>query len=237
MRGFVFLLICGCFTQTEFEGKRIQEGQIIECTEEVNAFDIEDVSTLQDALSESMGNWRRDGVLIDYGQGLDSNVTWRISSVDILIMIPEDKVSMFQDGNTMQVEIYDSADPRSVEPYVQIMEVHRVDLQWTLYTLPDDAAHASVEGEYEQYGAWLSFDFLDVIPSTGMLSQRFVVAVDWPDPGEIAVGYSNFNRSCASNWSDYGEGWVLNSDDPMNLNCSWPMMRIQVEKNYPGGCE
>ena len=231
------LLFCGCFTQTEFEGKQITEGQIVECTEEVNAFDIEDVSTLQDALSASIGTWQRDGVIIDYGQGLDSDVSWRISTVEILIMIPEDKVPMFEDGNTMQVEIYDSDDPRSVEAYVQTMEVHRVDLQWTLYTLPDDAAHASVDEEYSQYGAWLSFDFKNTIPVTGMNSQRFIVAVDWPEPREIAVGYSNFNRSCASNWSDYGEGWVLNSEDPMNLNCSWPMMRIQVERTYPGSCD
>ena len=70
-----------------------------------------------------------------------------------------------------------------------------------------------------------------------MNARRFVVSVEWPDPGSIAVGYSNFNRSCAKNWTDYGAGWVLNSTDEQSVNCSWPMMRIQVEETHPGACE
>ena len=232
------LLFWGCSYDTKFDGIEIEEGSVIECTEELNAFDIEDVSTLQDAMSETMGNCQKDAVMIDFGQeGINSDVTWRVSAVDILIMIPEEKVSMFQDGQLMRVEVFDSNDPREVEPYIQEMEVNRVDLQWTLYTLPEDAAHASQTGEYNQYGAWLRFDFLDIIPETGMNSRRFVVSVDWPDPGEVAVGYSNFNRSCAANWTDYGEGWVLNSERAGDYQCSWPMLRVQEERNYPGTCE
>jgi len=234
----MMLMMAGCSYSTKFEGLEIEEGSIIECTEELNAFDIEDVSTLQDAMSKSIGNCLRDAVIIDFGgQGLASDVTWRVSAVEILIMIPEDKVPMFQDGELMRVEVFDSDDPTQIEPYVVDMEVNRVDLQWTLYTLPDDAAHAGQTGEYNQYGAWLTFDFLDIIPATGMNSRRFVVSVAWPDPGNIAVGYSNFNRSCAANWTDYGEGWRLNSERAGEYQCSWPMLRIQVEQTYPGSCE
>jgi hypothetical protein len=213
------LFMMGCSNSTKFDGLEIEEGTIVECTEELNAFDIEDVSTLQDAMSNVNGNCLRDAVIIDFGgQGLASDTRWRVSAVDILIMIPEEKVSSFQDGNLMRVEVFDSDDPTQVEPYILEMEVNRVDLQWTLYTLPEDAAHAGENGEYRQYGAWLKFDFLDIIPTTGMISRRFVVSVAWPEPGNIAVGYSNFNRSCAANWTDYGEGWVL-------------------EQTYPGSCE
>lgn len=232
------LLTMGCSNDTKFDGLQIEEGTILECTEELSAFDIEDVSTLQDAMSNALGNCSRDAVVIDFGgQGLGSDTTWRISAVDILIMIPEEQVSAFQDGDLMRVEIFDSEDPRQVDPYIVDMEVNRVDLNWTLYTLPEDAAHAGETGAYRQYGAWIRFDFLDVLPTSGMNSRRFVVSVAWPEPGNIAVGYSNFNRSCAANWTDYGDGWVLNSDRAGDHQCSWPMLRIQVEQTYPGSCD
>ena len=111
-----------------------------------------------------------------------------------------------------RVLVFDDHDPRESEAYIQEIEVHRADLQWTLYTLPSNAVHAGESGDFQQYGAWMRFDFLEIIPETGMSASRFVVGIDWPDPGQVAVGYSNFNRSCVSNWTDYGEGWVLNSE-------------------------
>jgi len=232
----IFCFFLSCTYNTKFDGIQIEEGDVLECTEEINAFDIEDISVLQDAMSESIGTWNKDAVVLDLG-GVNSDVTWRVSAVDILIMIPEQQVPMFQDGKTMQVAIFDGPDPRAIVPYIQELEIHRVDLQWTLYTLPNNASHAGETGDFRQYGAWMRFDFLDIIPDTGMNSLQFVVGIDWPDPGDIAIGYSNFNRSCASNWTDYGEGWVRNSEQSNQLTCSWPMMRIELEKKYPGSCE
>ena len=69
-----------------------------------------------------------------------------------------------------------------------------------------------------------------------MRSTRYIAGVRWGPSGKPTVGYSNFNRSCAQNWTDYndGRGWVLNSEDNLgpgqDINtCSWPMMRVEVE--------
>ena len=74
-----------CSYNTKFDGIKIEEGDVFECTEELNAFDIEDISVLQDAMSEAIGTWQQDAVAIDLG-GINSDVKWRVSAVEILIM-------------------------------------------------------------------------------------------------------------------------------------------------------
>ena len=239
MRSVILLgVLTACNNDFKSSSQEIKEGVIRTCTEESNAFDIEDVSTLQDAMSGTDCNCLGDAVVIDWsGEGLASDVTWRVSSVEILIMIPEDLVSSFQDGNTMRVSVYDADNPLDVAPYVQELEVNRVDLFWDAYTLAENAAHAGVDGEFEQVGAWMPFDFREIIPATGMSSRKFLVGVEWPEPKDIAVGYSNFNRSCSYNWTNYGDGWIRNSERANSSECSWPMMRIHVEETYPGECD
>jgi hypothetical protein len=64
-----------------------------------------------------------------------------------------------------------------------------------------------------------------------MTGPDYLVGVKWDSTGLPTLGYSNFNRSCALNWTDYadGRGFVLNSDASMGDECSWPMLRVHLE--------
>ena len=48
----------------------------------------------------------------------------------------------------------------------------------------------------------------------------------------VKVGYSNFNQDCEQNWSDYGSGWELNSENPEYFGCSWPMLRVRSKQEH-----
>ena len=113
----------------------------------------------------------------------------------------------------------------------------RSDHSWSDYTLPGDASFAGLYGEFQQKGAWVRFDTSTVIPSSGMESTSFMAGVMWEPPGMVKLGYSNFNQDCERNWTNYGQGWGLNSENPGFYGCSWPMMRIEVEVLTPGDCD
>ena len=73
-----------------------------------------------------------------------------------------------------------------------------------------------------------------------MASTTFLVGVLWPSFTSPAIGYSNYNRPCDRNWTQYSalEDWVLNSDrdplfDELDPNrCNWPMLRVNVEERH-----
>ena len=48
-------LSIGCSFETKFDD--IKDVAVLECTADNNAFDIEDVSTRQESMSESIGTW------------------------------------------------------------------------------------------------------------------------------------------------------------------------------------
>ena len=85
----------------------------------------------------------------------------------------------------------------------------------------------------------MRFDFADIIPEEGMQSTDFIAGVRWFPPANVAVGYSNFNRDCGLNWTEYGEntGWILNSTSYGQNSCSWPMLRVMMENRYIDDCE
>ena len=70
-----------------------------------------------------------------------------------------------------------------------------------------------------------------------MTSNEFIAGVMWEPPGMVKVGYSNFNQDCEKNWTNYGSGWGLNSENPDFFGCSWPMLRVEIEITSPGDCE
>ena len=76
--------------------------------------------------------------------------------------------------------------------------------------------------------------FVIILIAFGVAGVRQVM---WEPPGMVKVGYSNFNQDCELNWSNYGSGWVLNSENPVFFGCSWPMMRVEVEVVTPGDCD
>ena len=219
------------------------------CTDTVTAFDIEEVSALQDAVSPflaanetAMGifsPWYRDALILDYtvptsGEG----ESWRISAVYALIMVPSGRFDTFADGQPLTVEVFDSNDPRTVMGWTKTEPVVKGDLEWSDYTLPFDAAISGSFSEFDQKGAWMRFDMTGVIPETGMSADQFVVGIQWETMSQVAVGYSNFNRACNRNWTEWelGSGWNLNGTSDTDLGCSWPMLRVEIEHIYTEDC-
>mgnify|MGYP001185761326 CR=1 FL=1 len=218
------------------------------CSEVVTAFDIEEVSTLQDAASPQLVNmmgssmytpWYRDALVLDYVLPESGPAeSWRISAVYVLIMIPTARFDSFPDGELISVEVYDGPDPRTAPAWRVTEAVNRSELLWGDFTLPGDAAISGHFAEFSQKGAWLRFDMTGVIPETGMASPTFVTGIQWDILSPVAVGYSNFNRACNRNWTEWspGSGWQLNGDSSTSAHCSWPMLRVEIEHTYTDDC-
>jgi len=209
-----------------------------DCIETYVTFDIEEVSTLQDAVSYSVANWTQDAVVLNFDDSsLLPDQTWRVSAVEILVLIADAHYPHFVDGQEINVQVFDSINPNSGTMWTVNQAIVRSEHTWSDYTLPSDASFAGTYGEFQQKGAWVRFDTSAVIPGSGMTSPTFVAGVMWEAPGMVKLGYSNFNQDCQRNWTNYGNGWVLNSERPEFFGCSWPMMRIEVEVLTPGDCD
>ena len=77
-----------------------------DCTESYINFDIEEVSTLQDAVSYSVSGWNQDAVVLQFDDSnLQQDQTWRVSAVEILVMIAADHYPMFVDGQEINVQV------------------------------------------------------------------------------------------------------------------------------------
>ena len=219
------------------------------CSEVVTAFDIDEVSELQDAVSPFLANletatgiyrpWYRDALILDYavpetGEG----ESWRISAVYVLVMVASERFDSFVDGLPLTVEVFDAPDPRVVPVWSVTQTIQKDELSWSNYTLPFDAAISGSFSEFNQKGAWMRFDMTDVIPDSGMTSGQFVVGIQWEELSQVAVGYSNFNRDCAKNWTELelGSGWNLNGVPGDTPSCSWPMLRVEIEHKYTEDC-
>ena len=168
---------------------------------------------------------------------LAANQTWRVSAVELLLLISAAHFPNFTDGQEIHIQVFDSDDPNTGDFWTMTQAIVRSEHSWSDYTLPNDAWYAGTYGEFEQKGTWIRFDTRTVIPSSGMTSSEFLAGVLWEPPGMVKIGYSNFNQDCERNWSNYGSGWGLNSENPEFFGCSWPMMRIEVEIITTGDCD
>ena len=195
------------------------------------AFDIEEVSVLEDATGWS---GYHDAVILTYDpSGLPPGGTWRPSSIDVLAMIPSSEFASFPQSVTLGVELFDANQPTPARRFIVWQTFDKNALTWTPVTLtsPTEAT------ELTQKRAWWTFDLTKVLPETGMVSTTYLAGVVWPDNGRLLkVGYSNFNRPCSQNWTDYadGLGWQLNGNNGGNT-CNWPMLRVAVEVTDPEG--
>ena len=100
------------------------------------------------------------------------------------------------------------------------------------------SATAGQTGDFDQMSAWIKYDFLSQIPEEGMTSDQYLVSVAWGNVSNLAVGYSNFNLACDKNWTDWGDGFVLNSTTAGANECSWPMFRLELEtRRYADNCD
>ncbi len=201
------------------------------CTFDESSFDIEEVSVLEDAMGEMNVH---DAIVLDYDtSNLAPEATWRVGTVEALVMIPQSQFDSYPESITLAVEVFDASNPTLAAPWVIEQTLDKAALNWESVTLssPDLAT------EYQQQQAWWSFDFTDVIPETGMTSSTYMVGLYWRAGNLPTIGYSNFNRPCDRNWTDYsdGFGWILNSERYNGLglvdpnSCNWPMLRVNVE--------
>ena len=224
----IIFLLMGC--STDYAIKQF-------CVEEGGAFDIEAVSTLQDAAGYPDS---RDAVVLDYDtSGLGDEGTWRITGVELLAMVPERVFDRYDGGDVLRVDIWDADRPTADGHWWVEQAIDPSVLDWEAITLPDDAYWAGQRRELQQRRAWMPFDFKEITDEAGMTGSTYTVAVSWQGAGLPTIGYSNFDLGCDRNWTDYGDGrWTLNSADGDGQECSWPMLRVEVETRVPadGAC-
>lgn len=190
------------------------------------AFDIEEVSTLQDAFGLPSV---RDGLSLSVPEQASAR-GWRPTEVEVLVSYPVWYFEYMDDSNVLTATIYPSDRPQG-EAWSVRTPVRRADLDWQPLTLPPDADWSG--DDREQMAAWLTFDFSSQVSLAALHSTDYFVAISWDTWGFPNVGYSNFELDCAANWSDYGDGrWVQNS----GVDCSWPMLRITTEVGDPEDC-
>lgn len=194
-----------------------------------SAFDIDQVSSLEATDSLPRG---ADAVILDHDASqVPANATWRVSSVDVLVMIrstdfPGYPGSVGHASVGLTVQVWDANTPVNTQkPAYELRQVlDPAALTWTSATLST--------GSYRR--AWWTFKFAEgttpIIPATGMSAPQFLVGAKWDSSGEPQLGYSNFNRPCNRNWTDTGTGgWKLNSSLGNSNSCNWPMMRVSTE--------
>jgi hypothetical protein len=193
-----------------------------------SAFDINNVSVLE-ATDHLVGG--ADAVILDHDlTQVPANATWRVSSVDVLVMVsvfdfPGYPQSVGENQVALTVQVWDANSPLTHPPFEVRQVLAPSALSWNTVTLST--------GVYRS--AWWRFDFAaptnPVIPATGMKAPQYLVGVKWENSPEPQVGYSNFNRPCDRNWTNAtGSSWVLNSTQGTGGNmCNWPMMRVNSE--------
>ena len=196
-----------------------------DCEEEGVVFDVDSVSTLQDAFGLPMV---RDGLTLE---GPSTSDGWRPTTVEVMVMLPSWYFDWYADENAITIEIYPSATPQG-RPWRIEQRVRKAELDWANLQLPADADWSG--DDRDQVAAWMTFDFSDQIPQGAFTSPDLFVAVGWDSLGFPNVGYSNFELSCVANWTDYSDGtWKQNSGS----DCSWPMMRISYERLVSEDCD
>ena len=198
------------------------------CVNEKSTFDIEEVSKLEDSMSLPNGH---DAIILDYDDShLSEGGSWRVSSVDILLMIPSSEFNFYPKNVELTIEVFGGGYPTRSPTWKVKQTVDTSKLKWTEVRLinPDHAY------ELNQKQAWWTFDFTSVIPESGMRSTTFLVGAAWENDSLPTIGYSNFNRPCDRNWTKYNKDvqWKLNSVlSPYHI-CNWPMMRVNVEERH-----
>lgn len=203
------------------------------CGQDANGFDITEASVLQDAQGFT---GLHDAVILEVPDGVvPEGAVWRVKLVEVLAMVPSSEFDGEDGGEKLTIEVWDGDDPTASAPFRRTEAFDPASLTWEHVELtnPDEAT------ELSQESAWWSFDFSEVTPTTGFTHDRYLVGVAWktetPD-----VGYSNYNRDCDANWSDYGDGagWILNGANS-GSECSWPMLRVGLEivTEETDGCE
>ena len=201
-----------------------------DCIDSESAFDIEEVSTLQDAFGLPLV---QDGLSLSVDESYNQpGKTWMPVSVEALVMMPDWYFDFYDDSNALTLHVFDSPTPNGGTHYEKRIQIRKSDLNWQALTLPANADWSG--SERNQIAAWLTFDLTDVIGDEGFENTDYFVGVEWDDLGFPNVGYSNFEMPCNKNWTDYGNGaWRQNEGQ----DCSWPMFKIEIARYTEGECD
>jgi hypothetical protein len=224
------------------------------CTENGDGFDIEEVSTLESNLA-----WQgtADGVLLRYDDprlqepaaNTGETPSWRVASVDVLVMLSAREFATYNDDAVLEVQVYEGDDPSRGTPYRLRQSLIRDTVSWAPHSFAVPPEGARVEDEFglpaindetDYQMAWWRFDLRDVIPATGMAGTDYFVALYWPETAAPLVGYSLYNRPCTANWTNYddatpvfgeasGSGWQSNAARGNVDDCNWPMLKVNTE--------
>jgi hypothetical protein len=203
------------------------------CDAEDPSFDIEEVSSLEDAVGAGMVV--ADGVVLDYDlDALPTDGVWRVMNVDILLMVPQKRFDVFPDGKEMTVDVVMADDPTDPDAlrWSLTQGANLDDLVWEEHVFTEPSAETS---ETDYFRAWWTFDFAAETSGQGTTEAQFFVDLQWTDATDSPqVGYSNYNNACDRNWTIYtdAEGWVNNAERPngggADATCSWPMFRVNT---------
>ncbi len=194
----------------------------IPCISSQPTLAIEQVSSLEDAYNVEGGS---DAVILTEDTSKNpAGSTWSVSTVEVLVMIPDEQFASLPASESLAVEVWDGNDATLTQPWVVTQTFDPRQITWTTVRL-QSPQHSSIT---DYHRGWWRFDFAHVIPESGMTAKSFLVGVHWPRASGLLIGASNFNRPCAQNWTDYadGRGWVLNSN---GNNCNWPMLNVNTQ--------
>jgi len=215
------------------------------CESDDPSFDIEEVSSLEDAAGAQW--WMADAIVLDHEMGnAPEGSQWRVVSVDVLVMTSRSQFeginptpSGWEDAS-LNVVVFDSNDPNATEPavYSTTQTLNSDSLEWEDHTFEGSNTLAE-ESDYVR--AWWNFDFSTQTSGKGMEADQYIVGIRWPELYIPEVGYSSFNRPCDRNWQVNADGtteWLHNSVSSEADDCSWPMMRVhtQVFWESKNGC-
>lgn len=197
------------------------ELRLVPCEEAQPEFDIEQVSVLETAFAIKGG---ADAVVLDADLAkIPDGGVWSVGSVDVLIAIPQAEGDRLNTGIPLTVQVWDGVNPKQSKPFEVRQQLDPTKLEWESVQIAEHMTGRKVSVRR----AWWRFDFTGAFPETGMQTKRYLVAVRWSTNERPLVGYSNYNRPCALNWTDYddGAGWVLNAGTT-GSECAWPMFRV-----------
>lgn len=131
------------------------------CAGEAAAFDIEEISVLEDAQGIVMGH---DALELQLEVEVPEGARWRVRRVDVMPILPRDAAETYADGQKLTVEVWEGRDPTATTPWTVEQRFHVDELTW------EDAwlAHPNSTAEHRWTRAWWSFDFGETIPVEGM---------------------------------------------------------------------
>jgi len=215
------------------------------CSSRAPAFDIEEVSTLESAWGSEW--WVADAVVLDAVPLENPEATWRVVSVDVLVMVPTshlDGTSIWPsefEGAPLTIEVFDTTDlnDNQAQVFSLTQNLNSAELDWQ----PHSFSEMTSKLETEYMMAWWNFNIAGQTSDAPMTADQFAVGLRWPEMGVPEVGYSDFNQACNLNWQVNADGstqWQLNSETSEDaMTCSWPMMRVETEIVWESevGCE